>query len=49
MPVDVAIIGAGPSGFYTAEALIRTGLDCRIDIIESLPTPYGPRLAQPTT
>lgn len=41
MPVDIAIIGAGPSGFYTAEALIRTGLDCRIDIIESLPTPYG--------
>lgn len=41
MPLDIAIIGAGPSGFYTAEALIKTGLDCRIDIIEGLPTPYG--------
>ena len=41
MPVSVAIIGAGPSGFYTAGALIKTGVDCRIDIIESLPTPFG--------
>ena len=41
MPVSVAIVGAGPSGFYTAEALIKKGLDCRIDIIECLPTPYG--------
>lgn len=41
MPVSVAIIGAGPSGFYTAEALLKRDVDCRIDIIESLPTPYG--------
>ncbi len=41
MPVSIAIIGAGPSGFYTAEALVKSGLDCRIDIIESLPTPFG--------
>lgn len=41
MPVSVAIIGAGPSGFYTAEALLKRDFDCRIDIIESLPTPYG--------
>lgn len=40
-PVSVAIVGAGPSGFYCAESLIKTGLDCRIDIIESLPTPFG--------
>jgi NADPH-dependent glutamate synthase beta subunit-like oxidoreductase len=39
--LDVAIIGAGPSGFYTAEALLKSGMDCRIDLIESLPSPYG--------
>ena len=41
MPVSIAIIGAGPSGFYTAAALIKDHPDCRIDVIESLPTPYG--------
>ncbi len=41
MAVTVAIVGAGPSGFYTAEALLRSGLDCQIDMIEALPTPYG--------
>jgi NADPH-dependent glutamate synthase beta subunit-like oxidoreductase len=41
MPVSIAIVGAGPAGFYTAQALLRTELDCRIDIIERLPTPFG--------
>ncbi len=41
MPVSIAVIGAGPSGFYSAEALIKSGLDCRIDFIEGLPTPFG--------
>ena len=41
MPVSVAIIGAGPGGFYTAEALVKSGLDCLIDVVEGLPTPYG--------
>ncbi len=41
MPFSVAIIGAGPSGFYTAEALLRSDLDYRIDLIEGLPTPFG--------
>jgi ferredoxin--NADP+ reductase len=40
-PVNVAIIGSGPSGFYTAEALVKSGVDCRIDIIERLPAPHG--------
>ena len=39
--VSVAIVGSGPSAFYTADALIKSGLDCRIDLIERLPTPYG--------
>jgi ferredoxin--NADP+ reductase len=41
MPISVAIIGAGPSGFYAAEALLRADLDCRVDFIEALPSPFG--------
>jgi ferredoxin--NADP+ reductase len=41
MPISVAIIGAGPAGFYTAEALLDKTADTRIDIIERLPTPFG--------
>jgi NADPH-dependent glutamate synthase beta subunit-like oxidoreductase len=38
----VAIIGSGPAGYYTAEALQkRFGEDVRIDVIDRLPTPYG--------
>lgn len=38
----VAIIGSGPAGFYTAEALLKAlGDAVRIDIIDQLPTPYG--------
>ncbi|MFO1152461.1 MAG: FAD-dependent oxidoreductase [Rhodospirillales bacterium] len=41
MGISVAIVGAGPAGFYCAEALLeRCGSAC-IDIIERLPTPYG--------
>jgi len=39
--ISVAIIGSGPSGFYTADALAKSGVDCRIDIIERLPAPFG--------
>ncbi len=41
MSVSIAIVGAGPGGFYTAAALIKSGPDCRIDMIEALPAPYG--------
>jgi len=41
VPINVAIIGSGPAGFYTAAALIDQGGDVRIDIIERLPTPFG--------
>jgi len=37
-----AVIGSGPAGFYTAEALAKTyGDSARIDIIDKLPVPYG--------
>jgi ferredoxin--NADP+ reductase len=41
MTVRVAIVGSGPSGFYTADALIKSGVDCEIDVIDRLPTPFG--------
>lgn len=41
MTVRVAIVGSGPSGFYTADALLRSGIDCEIDVIDRLPTPFG--------
>ncbi len=41
-PLRVAIIGAGPSGFYVAEHLLQQlHLVVEIDIIDRLPTPYG--------
>jgi ferredoxin/flavodoxin---NADP+ reductase len=40
-PLRVAIVGAGPSGFYAAEALLKSGRDVRIDMIERLPAPFG--------
>jgi ferredoxin--NADP+ reductase len=39
--IHVAIVGAGPSGVYAAEALLRSGLPVRVDMIERLPTPFG--------
>ena len=35
----VAIVGAGPSGFYAADGLLRANPDLHIDIIDRLPTP----------
>ena len=48
-PYYVAIVGAGPSGFFAAASLLRfadesvagDGPDVRIDMIEMLPTPWG--------
>ncbi|HEY1313180.1 MAG TPA: NAD(P)-binding protein [Steroidobacteraceae bacterium] len=57
-PLHVAIVGSGPSGFYAAEALLKSSLTVRVDMIERLPVPFGlvrygvapdhPRLKQPT-
>jgi NADPH-dependent glutamate synthase beta subunit-like oxidoreductase len=42
MTLKVAIIGSGPAGYYTAEALIdQLGDGVQIDMIDRLPTPYG--------
>ena len=37
-----AVIGSGPAGFYTVEALAKAyGGTARIDLIDKLPVPYG--------
>jgi ferredoxin--NADP+ reductase len=38
-PLRVAIVGAGPSGFYAAGALLAEGF--AVDLFDQLPTPYG--------
>ncbi|MFA5550223.1 MAG: FAD-dependent oxidoreductase [Trueperaceae bacterium] len=40
-PLRVAVIGAGPAGFYAAEALLKGREDVSVDLIDRLPTPYG--------
>jgi ferredoxin--NADP+ reductase len=40
-PLKVAIVGAGPSGFYAAESLLKSGMVVRIDMIERLAAPFG--------
>lgn len=40
-PLRVAIVGAGPSGFYAAEALQKLAPGTAIDLFDRLPTPYG--------
>jgi ferredoxin/flavodoxin---NADP+ reductase len=38
----VAIVGAGPAGFFLAERLLgRTGVAVEVDLYERLPAPYG--------
>ncbi|MBL9078200.1 MAG: FAD-dependent oxidoreductase [Planctomycetes bacterium] len=38
----IAIVGSGPSAFYTAEALCKAHPgDLRVDMFERLPVPYG--------
>jgi ferredoxin--NADP+ reductase len=41
-PLRVAIVGAGPAGFYSAEQLLRQpGLVVEVDMLDRLPTPFG--------
>ncbi|MCO5315337.1 MAG: FAD-dependent oxidoreductase [Solirubrobacterales bacterium] len=41
-PLRVAIIGAGPSGFYAADQLMKDPeVHVRVDLFDRLPTPYG--------
>ncbi len=41
-PLRVAVIGAGPSGIYATEALIKQSeVAVSVDVFDRLPTPYG--------
>lgn len=37
----IAIVGSGPAGFYTAEAIAKARPDAHVDLLDRLPTPYG--------
>lgn len=41
IPLLVAVVGTGPSGFYAAEHLLKIHPGVEIDLIDRLPTPYG--------
>src|SRR3954454_1177190 len=38
-PLRAAVVGAGPSGFYATDQLLKAGFE--VDLIELLPTPFG--------
>lgn len=38
---NVAIVGSGPAGFYTAHHLINKNPSVKVNIFERLPTPFG--------
>lgn len=37
----ICIVGAGPAGFYAAQYILKTLTECRVDVIEKLPVPFG--------
>lgn len=41
MSLRVAIVGSGPSGFYAAEALFKSGREVSVDMFDRLATPFG--------
>ncbi|QYJ06272.1 FAD-dependent oxidoreductase [Qipengyuania flava] len=39
---QIAIVGSGPAGYYTAEAAVKKwGDEARIDVFDKLPVPFG--------
>jgi ferredoxin--NADP+ reductase len=41
-PLRVAVVGAGPAGFYTVEALVKhKQIQADVDLFDRLPAPYG--------
>jgi len=41
LPLRVAIVGSGPSGFYAAEALFGAEAEVQVDMYDRLPAPFG--------
>jgi ferredoxin--NADP+ reductase len=38
-PTRIAVVGAGPAGFYACEDLLKAGFE--VDLYDALPTPFG--------
>ena len=41
MTIKIAIIGSGPSAFYSAQSILKLNQDCEIDILDKLFSPFG--------
>jgi len=41
MSPTFAIVGSGPAGMYAADALLKSAPDCKVDVFEKYPAPYG--------
>ncbi|MGI3163165.1 FAD-dependent oxidoreductase [Pseudooceanicola sp. 200-1SW] len=41
MSAKIAIVGSGPAGCYTAQALLKRAPEAEVDLIDALPVPYG--------
>lgn len=37
----ICIVGGGPAGFYSAQYLANHLPNCKVDILEKFPVPYG--------
>ena len=41
MSRTIAVVGSGPGGMYAVQRLLDKLPDCRVDVIERLPSPFG--------
>ncbi len=41
MSASFAIVGSGPSGMYAADALLKNFPDCKVDVFDKIPMPFG--------
>ncbi|MBT3989248.1 MAG: ferredoxin-NADP reductase [Rhodospirillaceae bacterium] len=41
MSASFAIVGSGPSGMYSADALLKKFPDCTVDVFDKIPMPFG--------
>jgi adrenodoxin-NADP+ reductase len=39
--LHVCVVGSGPSGFYTTKYLLKASPKISVDLVDTLPTPYG--------
>ena len=40
-PLRIAVVGAGPAGIYTVDALVKSGAQVSVDLFERMPAPFG--------